>query len=93
MPKRRTDTEIAAVDALHDATARVARGIGGRVNADIAEDDDTSPYVHVNARNIGGIKAEYQRGHADVLEVSFSTKDAALAERVAWAIKAAANGG
>jgi hypothetical protein len=83
--KRRSDAEIEAVNQLHRQTYDTAREIGARVNGD----DEGDSYVHVNARNIGGIRAEYQRDHATVIEVTFDTKDPALAERVALAIKAA----
>lgn len=81
--KRRTEKEIQEVDALAQATWNEARGISRRVNGD----EEGDAYVHVNAANIGGVKAEYQRGHAKVIVVSFDTKDPVLAERVARAIR------
>jgi len=81
--KRRTDAEIAAVEKLHRETGSVAHGISQRVNG-----DDEKNWVHVNARQIYSLKAEYQREVATNIVVSFDTPDHALAERVALAIKA-----
>ena len=82
--KRRTDKEIQEVEALAQATWDTARGISRRVNGD----EEGDAYVHVAAANIGGVKAEYQKGHATLIVVSYDTHDAVLAERVAAAIRA-----
>ena len=84
MAKRRTNQEIQEVAALAQATWDTARDIRQRVNGD----EEGDAYVHVSAANIGGVKAEYQRGHAKVIMVSYNTKDPILAERVAKAIRA-----
>jgi hypothetical protein len=80
--KRRTYAAIEATEKLHRETVSLATEIAERVNG-----DDEANYVRVGAVNIGGVKAEYQHGLADTLVVSFSSKDAALIERVARAIK------
>ena len=85
MSKRRTDQEIREVEAIHRATADAAYAIGVRVNGD----DVGDTYVRVAANNLGNLKAEFQRDGANVIIVSFNTRDAALAERVALSIKAA----
>lgn len=83
--RRRTEKEIAEVEAIAQATYETARDISRRVNGD----EEGDPYVHVSACNIGGVKAEYQRGHAKVIVVSYDTKDPVLAEKVAAAIREA----
>jgi len=83
MAGRRTDKEIREVEALSQETRDTARGIRERVNGD----EEGAAYVSVSAANIGGVKAEYQRGHAKVIVVSYDTKDPVLAERVAHAIR------
>ena len=83
MAKRRTDKEIDEVRKVHAATFATACDISKAVNG-----DDETTWVHVNANNIGGVKAEYQSSAAQVIIVSYDTKDPILAERVARAIKA-----
>lgn len=84
MSKRRTDKEIQETEAIARATWDTARDISRRVNGD----EDGDAYVHVGPANLGNVKAEYQRGHATVIIVSYDTKDPVLAERVAAAIRA-----
>ena len=83
MAKRRTNAEIAEVQAVHDVTNDIARGIMDRV------DPDGETAIYVKAASYWHTRADYQRGVADTFVVSFDTKDAAVAERVALAIKAA----
>ena len=71
MAGRRSDKEIQEVNAISQETWNAAREINQRVNGD----EEGDAYVHVSAANIGAVKAEYQRGHAKVIIVSYDTKD------------------
>jgi hypothetical protein len=83
---RRSNAEIAEVDRLHGATREVAREIDRRVNG---EGDDAFDGATISAASIWGMRAPFQKAAADTLVVRFETKDAAVAERVARAIRAA----
>ena len=82
MAKRRSNAEIAEVDAIHDRTRGIAQGISDAVNP--TEDE---PYISVMAAPYWNYRADYQRDMADDLVVSFTTKDPALAAKVAVAIR------
>lgn len=91
MAKRRTNAEIAEVHTVHAATNAVAWGIFDKANpeANNPEPPAGTQFVQVRAAAYWEYRAEHQRDAADTLVVSFSTKDVALAERVALAIRAA----
>lgn len=80
MQKRRTNAEIAKVQRIHDATAEIARGISDRVDS---EDISITAVSYWNAR------AAFQQDLADQITVSFTSRDAAVIERVARAMKEA----
>jgi len=85
--KRRTDAEIREVQAIHDRTSDVAREIDARVNTD--ETHPSYAGLVIRAADYWTLKPAYQREIADTLIVRFSSKDPAVIERVALAIKAA----
>jgi hypothetical protein len=82
MGKRRTYAEIQAVDDLRYETSRKAGEIEREV---FGEDGQEGVFMH--ARNTGNIKSEYQRENADVMELTFSSRDGATMRRVAEAIR------
>lgn len=86
MAKRRSDAEIADVNAMRDRSMKTALAIGNRVNPD---ENDDARYVSVSAFPIWEVKAEYQKDCANTLIVSYKSKDPVVIERVARAIKAA----
>jgi hypothetical protein len=86
MSKRRTNAEIQEIEQIHNATSDVARGIMDRVDPT----DETA--ISVRAQDYWNSRADWQRGAADTIVVSFVTKDPAEAERVALAIRNALKG-
>jgi hypothetical protein len=80
---RRSNAEIEATERLHSETRDIARGIDERVNGERLD----GPTISASA--IWGVKARFQHELATTLVVSFTTKDAVVAERVALAVRAA----
>lgn len=81
---RRTDAQIQEVERIAAATGSAANDIERRVNSE----DDESPWISVNGGQYWSVKAPYQKDRATDIDISFTTKDAKLAEAVAQAMRA-----
>lgn len=88
MSKRRTNAEIAEVEAIALVTFQAARSIEEQVNATVADDDErSSNYVSVAGGRYYSVRADSQKSQAKVFEVHYETKNAEQALRVALAIR------